>query len=267
MVGSFLRSQGIYIEVGNTAIDRFFLHNNQDNPRLEIPKQKPLVSQKGNIESIHINASLPSSIKILNTDEALYVDILKCNTLQELKNLMNTLVDAPLRESATQMVFGEGIETHPDVCVIGEAPGQDEDIQGRPFVGQSGKLLENALSCVGLFRDKNMYITNVIPFRPPANRTPSSDEVLFYLPFLKRRIAILKPKVLLLTGGVCTKALLNLSEGITKIRGQQIDVFVEKDLCIPGMATYHPAFLLRSPLQKRTVWRDLLMLKQMIDPS
>lgn len=267
MVESFLRSQGIYIEVGNTAIDRFCLHNNQDRSRLETPKQKPLTSKKESLDPIPANTSSPSSIKAINTDDVLYADVLKCNTLQELKNLMSTLTNAPLRESATQMVFGEGVETCPDVCVIGEAPGQDEDIQGRPFVGQSGKLLENALSCIGLFRDKNMYITNVIPFRPPANRTPSSDEVLFYLPFLKRRIALLKPKVLLLAGGVCAKALLNASEGITKIRGQKMDIFIEKDLCIPGMATYHPAFLLRSPLQKRTVWRDLLMLKKMLEPS
>ncbi len=126
-------------------------------------------------------------------------------------------------------------------------------------MGQSGKLLEKALNTVGLFRDKNCYISNIVPYRPMGNRTPSSDEISFYLPFLKKHIECVKPQFILLVGSVSSKALLDTNEGITALRGKIFEY-----MSIKTIATYHPAFLLRSPGQKSKLWRDLLTLSSLI---
>jgi uracil-DNA glycosylase family 4 len=145
--------------------------------------------------------------------------------------------------------------------IIGEAPGEEEDRRGEPFVGVSGKLLERMLGSIGLNR-ADVYITNTIYWRPPGNRTPTPAEVQTCLPFLRRQIALIRPDVLLLVGGAAAKTMLERPEGIMRLRGRWFDYNFSPDHpAIPALATFHPAFLLRSPAQKREAWLDLLALK------
>jgi uracil-DNA glycosylase family 4 len=146
--------------------------------------------------------------------------------------------------------------------LVGEAPGADEDRQGLPFVGVSGQLLDKILACIDLSRTaedpaKAVYISNILNWRPPGNRTPSDSEVAISLPFIRRHIELVRPKCLILCGGVSAKALLGSGDSISRLRGKFHDV-----MGIPAIATYHPSYLLRTPAQKRAVWADMLMLKE-----
>ncbi|MDR1365120.1 MAG: uracil-DNA glycosylase [Holosporales bacterium] len=184
------------------------------------------------------------------------ISSLSFKTLDSLKEAVMRL-DCPLKRMANNTVFSDGPPSA-DIMVIGEAPGQEEDMQGVPFVGQSGKLLDNMLRAIGFMR-KDVYISNVVFWRPPGNRTPTVDEVSFCLPYVDAHIELVNPKGLLLLGGVAIKALLRNAESIARARGT-----VHTYRGISAVATYHPAFLLRSPAQKQSVFRDLLLLKKTI---
>jgi DNA polymerase len=171
---------------------------------------------------------------------------------------------SPLRETATNLVFGEGI-TASGLMLIGEAPGADEDRAGRPFVGASGQLLDRMFASVGLSRESNFYITNILPWRPPGNRTPTDAEVALFLPFLRRQVALIRPKRLVLVGGVAAKGLIGGKEGITRLRGRWHEVDIPGLGRIPALPTLHPAYLLRSPASKREAWADLLLLRRTLD--
>ncbi len=151
---------------------------------------------------------------------------------------------------ATQIVFGEG-NPQAELMFIGEAPGAEEDATGRPFVGAAGKLLEKIISAIG-FKREDVYITNVVKCRPPNNRKPTSDEMSACEPFLFNEIELVKPKLIVTLGATPLTCLLDIKEGITKIRGQFYDF-----QGIPVMPTFHPAFLLRVPEKKREVWEDM----------
>ncbi len=184
-------------------------------------------------------------------------------SVDELRAAVAAFDGCPLKATASQAVFADGNPLAP-LMIIGEAPGREEDEVGLPFVGESGRLLDRMLASIGMDRT-SVYITNVVPWRPPGNRTPSDTELAQCLPFLQRHIALIQPKVLLLLGGVPTKGLLNRDEGITRLRGQW-DEYGPPDAGtlrgglanIPTIATFHPAYLLRQPAQKRLAWRDLL---------
>lgn len=186
------------------------------------------------------------------------------NTLEELRQAIEEFEDCPLKLTATKTVFSDG-NPKARIMLIGEAPGADEDRQGLPFVGVSGQLLDRALATIGLNRT-NVYIANIIPWRPPGNRPPTPQEIALCLPFLKRHIEIIQPSLLVLVGGVSAKSLLNSSEGIMKLRGRWLS-YTSEGLKAPikTIATYHPAFLLRSPAQKAQVWKDLLMIQEEIE--
>jgi DNA polymerase len=158
---------------------------------------------------------------------------------------------------AKNTVFSDGAPSS-DIMIIGEAPGQEEDIQGKPFVGQSGQLLDNMLRAIGIAR-RDVYISNIVFWRPPGNRTPTSDEITFCLPYVEAHVKLMNPKVLLLLGGVAVRTILNTVEPITRIRGS-VHTYHEMNV----IATYHPAYLLRSPAQKYLVFQDLLLLKKII---
>ena len=180
-------------------------------------------------------------------------------TLDELRALLNNFEGCMLRATATQLVFAAGTPGA-RVMFVGEAPGRDEDIAGEPFVGRSGKLLDLMLQAIGLDRTK-AYIANVVPWRPPGNRTPTPQETAICLPFIRRQIELANPDVLVCLGQPSTQTLLGTREGITRTRGRwfKFDTGTRE---IRAMPTFHPAFLLRSSLQKRFVWRDLLALKR-----
>src|SRR5262249_47382297 len=166
----------------------------------------------------------------------------------------------PLKRTATNTVFIDGNPAAP-VMIVGEAPGADEDRIGRPFVGRAGQLLDRMLAAIGLDRT-GVQITNVIYWRPPGNRKPTSAEIASCLPFVLRHIALADPTVLVLAGGTSATALLPTTEGITRLRGRWFDLAVPGlGRPVPTLPMFHPAFLLRTPERKRETWRDLLALK------
>jgi uracil-DNA glycosylase len=185
-------------------------------------------------------------------------------TIEALGALVAAFDGCPLKRTATNTVFIDG-NPAAQVMIIGEAPGAEEDRQGRPFVGRSGQLLDRMLASIGLDRG-TVQITNVIYWRPPGNRKPTAAEIAACLPFVLRHIALARPLVLVLSGGTAASALLPLSEGITRLRGRWFDLAVPGlDSPVPTLAMFHPAFLLRAPERKRETWRDLLALRAKLD--
>ena len=182
-------------------------------------------------------------------------------TIDELRAALAAFDGCPLKETATNLVFGDG-NPRADLMLIGEAPGADEDRQGKPFVGVSGQLLDRMMAWIGLDRTR-FYITNILYWRPPGNRQPTAAEVAACLPFVERHIELVDPKLLMLVGGSSAKTLLGRTEGIMRLRGQWFQYQSPRMARpIPATAIFHPAYLLRSPAQKREAWRDLLALKQ-----
>ncbi len=180
-------------------------------------------------------------------------------SFEDLKKDVFACEGCPLCKTRKTIVFGEGpFETvgkleKPPILVIGEAPGYDEDVQGRPFVGASGKLLDKMLAAIGLSRTENCFITNIVKCRPPENRNPAKDEVLSCSHFLDEQIRLLSPKMILLLGSVALKSIFNTPLGISHLHGK---IFYYHDK-IPTIATYHPSALLRTESLKRPAWEDL----------
>jgi uracil-DNA glycosylase len=182
-------------------------------------------------------------------------------TLEALRAAMGEFTGSPLRETATNLVFSDGVAGAP-VMVIGEAPGAEEDRLGKPFVGASGQLLDRMFASIGMSRTRELYITNILPFRPPGNRTPTDAEIALFLPFVLRHIALAQPRLLVLAGAVAAKGLLQSRDGITRLRGRWHQVSILEGKVLKAMPTLHPAYLLRNPIAKRDAWADLLMLQR-----
>jgi len=183
-------------------------------------------------------------------------------TLDELRAILDRFEGCALKSTASQLVFADG-NPEARLMLVGEAPGREEDIEGLPFVGRSGKLLDRMLAAIGLDRT-SVYIANIVPWRPPGNRTPTPQESQICLPFILRQIELADPDILVCLGGPSAQTLLGIKEGITKTRGRWF-AFETGKREIRAMPTFHPAFLLRSPLQKRFAWRDFLAIKEALD--
>jgi uracil-DNA glycosylase len=175
-------------------------------------------------------------------------------TLEALRALLENFDGCALKHTATRLVFADG-NPQSRIMFVGEAPGRDEDIEGLPFVGRSGKLLDRMIAAIGLDRSK-AYIANVIPWRPPGNRTPTPQETQICLPFIQRQIELVNPDVLVTLGNPSTQTLLQTRDGIMKTRGKWFD-YDTGTRTIRAIATFHPAYLLRSPSYKRMSWQDL----------
>jgi len=175
-------------------------------------------------------------------------------TLEALRALMEKFDGCALKSTATQLVFADG-NPLARIMFVGEAPGRDEDLEGLPFVGRSGKLLDRMIAAIGLDRSK-VYIANVIPWRPPGNRTPTPQETQICLPFIQRQIELVDPDVLVTLGNPSTQTLLGTREGIMRTRGRWFD-YDTGTRVIRALPTFHPAYLLRSPAYKRLSWQDL----------
>jgi uracil-DNA glycosylase len=175
-------------------------------------------------------------------------------TLEVLRDLLEKFEGCALKSTATRLVFADG-NPRARVMFVGEAPGREEDIEGLPFVGRSGKLLDRMIAAIGLDRTK-VYIANVIPWRPPGNRTPTPQETQICLPFIQRQIELVDPDVLVTLGNPSTQTLLGTREGIMRTRGRWFD-YDTGTRAIRALATFHPAYLLRSPSYKRLSWQDL----------
>lgn len=182
----------------------------------------------------------------------------KAKTLEELDKLINKCTKCVLHESRTNFVFGVG-NPNADVMVVGEGPGAEEDAQGEPFVGRAGKLLNDILKAINFNREE-VYIANVVKSRPPGNRTPTSEEMDACIPYLKKQIELIKPKLILCLGLTAAQGLLKKRDSLTKLRGQLYEYMGAK-----VMVTYHPAALLRNPNWKRPCWEDVQKFRKLYD--
>jgi DNA polymerase len=183
-------------------------------------------------------------------------------SLEALREIMNAFEGCALRTTAKQLVFGDG-SPQARLMFVGEAPGSEEDQRGIPFVGRSGQLLDKMLGAIGIARS-DVYIANIVPWRPPGNRDPSIHETQICLPFIQRQIELVDPKVLVCLGKPSTATLLGVSDGIRRTRGRWFTYKAEtRD--IRAMPTYHPAYLLRTPIEKRLAWRDFLAIRKALE--
>lgn len=186
----------------------------------------------------------------------------KAETLEELKALVEAFDGCALKLTASKTVFGGGNPAS-KIMLVGEAPGADEDRIGLPFVGRSGQLLDKMLKAINIDRTK-CYITNVLPWRPPGNRTPTDGEIAVCLPFLKRQIDLISPDVIMVLGGSAANALLETEEPISRLRGKWLDFKKSNGETVPVIASFHPAYLLRNAGQKAKAWGDLLRMQKKI---
>jgi DNA polymerase len=182
-----------------------------------------------------------------------------CGSLAALEEAIRGFEGCALKRTAKNTVFADGVAGGP-VMVVGEAPGADEDRLGKPFVGVSGQLMDRMFEAIGMSRERDVYITNILFWRPPGNRTPTLAEQAMCLAFTRRHIELARPKVLILAGGTSAKAILDTTEGIMRLRGKWTTLRLDDGTELPALPTFHPAYLLRTPASKRQSWYDLLAL-------
>ncbi len=189
--------------------------------------------------------------------------VARCTSLESLRAALDAFDGCALKPKATQMVFADGALDAP-IMAIGEAPGRDEDEQGKPFVGVSGQLLDRMFASIGLDRKTNLYITNCVNWRPPGNRTPTKEETTILFPFLQKHIELKNPKAIILVGAVAANTVLNSSDGINKLRKKAHVYKLPDGSEIPVYCIFHPSYLLKRPIEKSGAWKDLLNIKRQI---
>jgi uracil-DNA glycosylase len=271
---AFHREAGVDIALEDAPVDRFAESVSQGEPRGPGDREPPARNPEprtlqnrgasgGSLPSFAFRedgpknsaAPVPPDTATIAAREAAK----SAGSLDELREALSRFEGCALRNTAKNLVFADG-NPKARVMFVGEAPGRDEDIGGLPFVGRSGKLLDRMLAAIGLDRT-SVYIANIVPWRPPGNRTPTPQESAICLPFIHRQIDLADPDILVCLGQPSTQTLLGTKEGITRTRGRWFK-FDTGSREIRALATYHPAFLLRSPLQKRLAWRDFLALQK-----
>ena len=257
----FYADIGVDEAMGDTAVDRTKLTDKiaafpaPAASAAEAPAKAPIVLPEPGATA---DAAPLGTIEALGDARLLAAG---AKSIDQLKAALEGFQGLSLKRTATQIVFADG-NPEARVMLVGEAPGADEDRLGRPFVGVSGQLLDRMLGSIGLSRESNIYISNVINWRPPGNRSPSEAEIALSLPFIQRHIELVNPAVLIFAGGVAAKALMQTAQGITRLRGKWSEHMTEGlSKPIPALPIFHPAYLLRSPQEKRLAWADLLKLK------
>ena len=247
-------AMGVDEAIGDAPVDRFnasakqvarAVSESRSSPKASVTPKTPPKAKRQTPAPSSTNAPMPKLEEI--------------TTLADLAEAAAAFDGCPLKRTAKSTCFARG-SADARVMLIGEAPGRDEDLQGKPFVGRAGKLLDKMLAAIDL-DETSVYITNTIYWRPPGNRTPTTQEIASCAPFWSRQIALLAPEVLVLLGGAAAKSMLETTEGIMRLRGKW-KPYRSKERDIPALATLHPAYLLRSPEAKRYAWRDFLMLKE-----
>jgi DNA polymerase len=264
----FYREAGVDALLEETPTDRFASDQASAAPaaRAEVARPKAEASAAATARSVPARerelASRAAAAVPTSPDAAVMAARAAAKSaasLEELRAMLERFEGCALRATATQLVFADG-NPQARVMFVGEAPGRDEDIEGLPFVGRSGKLLDRMMAAIGLDRT-SVYIANIVPWRPPGNRTPTPQESAICLPFTLRQIELADPDILICLGNPSTQTLLNSKDGILKTRGRWFS-FHTGTREIRAMATLHPAYLLRQPLQKRLAWRDFLAIKK-----
>ncbi len=232
---------GVTDAIVDAPVDRYALRDTAPRAR------KPAAAQVGRQEPARLDP-------VVAAREAAAA----ATSLDHLRAAMESFAHCDLRRGARQLVFADGTPGAP-VMIIGEAPGREEDRAGKPFVGRAGQLLDRMLAAIDIDRAETVYITNVLPWRPPQNRDPRPDEIAMMQPFLERHVALAKPRVLVVMGNISCQAVLN-KRGITRLRGQW-----DQALNLPVLPMLHPAYLLRQPQAKRQAWADLLELRAFLE--
>jgi DNA polymerase len=263
---AFYREAGIDALLEETPLDRFAGEGATTAPAPRTDSARPPPERRAGATGGALSArerevvsrpalALPPEAAVMAAREAAK----SAATLAQLRAMLERFEGCALRTTATQLVFADG-NPQARVMFVGEAPGRDEDIEGLPFVGRSGKLLDRMMAAIGLDRS-SAYIANVVPWRPPGNRTPTPQESAVCLPFTLRQIELADPDILVCLGSPSTQTLLNSKDGILKTRGRWLP-FYTGTREIRAIATLHPAYLLRQPVQKRFAWRDFLAIKK-----
>lgn len=224
-----------------------------------VPEKKEPVTETAPTPPGHASSGLFEQGSTVETAIATIADLGAITSLAELRSALARLEGCALKNTASNLVFCDG-NPGARVMIVGEAPGREEDRVGLPFVGAAGQLLDKMLATIGLDRS-SVYITNLLPWRPPGNRTPTAEETRLLLPYLQRHIQLANPEYVFILGGSSAKALLATKDGILKTRGVWRDVDFGDGVMRPTLASLHPAFLLRSPAQKRLSFDDLLSLR------
>ncbi len=228
--------------------------------RYDQPKSLLKMGASSNIKPVEMPKPLPVADSAADVARLMAA---RCDDLAALRNAIGVFDHCALKKGARNLVFADGNPVA-RVMVIGEAPGRDEDMQGKPFVGRAGQLLDKMFAAIGLSRtgetpEDALYITNVMPWRPPQNREPTHDEITMMMPFLERHIALVNPDILVLMGNTACSAILG-KKGITRLRGKWTEAFGK-----PVLPMFHPAALLRDGMKKRDAWADLLALKAKLE--
>ncbi len=238
---AWCRDAGLDVALGETPVDRFAAAPSGEAPARRLAA-RPVVEAKA--------AAAPAA-----------VDPAAAASLDELRAMLEAFEGCALRGTATQLVFADG-NPKARLMLVGEAPGADEDRIGRPFVGRAGQLLDRMLAAIGLDRT-HVYIANVIPWRPPGNRTPTPQETAACLPFVTRQIELVAPEILVCLGASSARTLLGVEDGIMRARGKWME-WRSPRATARALATLHPAYLLRQPAHKRLAWRDLRAIRAAI---
>jgi uracil-DNA glycosylase len=256
---AFYVEAGVDMALGETAIDRLAAADVGSAPAADPPPRngvrEPL---RRDVAPAPNAAPAAPDTAIMAAREAAR----SAPSLEVLRGILDKFEGCALRVTAKQLVFADG-NPQARVMFVGEAPGREEDLEGLPFVGRSGKLLDRMLAAIGLNRT-TAYIANIIPWRPPGNRTPTPQESQICLPFTRRQIELADPDVLVCLGGPAAAALLGVKEGIKRTRGRWFSYHTGTRE-IRAIATFHPAYLLRSPLEKRFAWRDFLAIRKALE--
>ena len=239
------RAAGVDIAVGEEPVDRFA---QRPPPRITPP-----------VAASQAAAERPAETTILGGDPSAARSLAaSAGSLDELQAILGAYDGCGLKLRATQLVFADG-NPEADIMLIGEAPGAEEDRQGKPFVGKSGQLLDRMLAAIGLDRTR-VYIANTVPWRPPGNRAPTPEELALCLPFLHRQVELVAPRLVMTLGGPAMQTVFSTTNGIIKMRGKWSNVTIGNHNA-DAIPTLHPAYLLRNPAAKQQAWRDMLSLK------
>jgi uracil-DNA glycosylase family 4 len=251
--------QGIDEAIGEDAIDRFAAPAPQPAP-LPVQQRAPVAPtpiRPAPAAPAPPRGPVPIESPQLVEDARALAQ--RCNSVEELEAAVRAFEGCALKRTAKNTVFADGVAGSP-VMVVGEAPGADEDRLGKPFVGVSGQLMDRMFEAIGMSRERDLYITNILFWRPPGNRTPTLSEQAICMAFTRRHIELARPKVLVLAGGTAAKSVLDTTEGIMRLRGKWTSLSLDDGSAVPTLPTFHPAYLLRTPASKRQSWLDLLSL-------
>jgi uracil-DNA glycosylase family 4 len=251
--------QGIDETIGEEAIDRFAAPAPQSAPQ-PVQQQAPAAPtpiRPTPAATAPLRGPVPIESPQLVEDARALAQ--RCNSVEELEAAVRVFEGCALKRTAKNTVFADGVVGSP-VMIVGEAPGADEDRLGKPFVGVSGQLMDRMFDAIGMSRERDLYITNILFWRPPGNRTPTLAEQAICMAFTRRHIELARPKVLVLAGGTAAKSVLDTTEGIMRLRGKWTSLNLDDGSAVPTLPTFHPAYLLRTPASKRQSWSDLLSL-------